>query len=49
MLSETSGDFAEAPEHPNMAPLARRVNEASNNLVVFIFFLLSRSRLNPAE
>jgi hypothetical protein len=38
-LSETSGDFAAAPEHPNEAPRARRASEAKNNLIIFIFFL----------
>jgi hypothetical protein len=48
-LPETSGDFAEAPEHPNVAPMASSVSKIKDNLAVFMFFPLTRSRLNPGE
>jgi len=38
LLSETSGDFAEA-EQPTRAPVARSMSNVRSKLVVFIFFL----------
>src|SRR5580693_1901161 len=39
MLSETSGDFADVPEHPEIAPAASNANTVTNALSVFMFLL----------
>src|ERR1700722_7375899 len=38
MLSETSGDFAGAPEHPERNPITTNANGLTDNLSIFIFF-----------
>jgi len=49
MPSETSGDFAVAPEQANMPTSANSMGKVRSDFINFIIFLWTDPRLNPGE